>query len=46
MAFWNTFWMVVFAAGFVAFLIISTRVITRGFAEMRSLIRQYRSGEE
>ncbi|MEO8167148.1 MAG: hypothetical protein ABI623_02815 [bacterium] len=40
MEFWEIFWLIAFAFGFCTFSYISYRIITRGYAEVKSLLDQ------
>ncbi len=40
MEFWQVFWTIAFAFAFCSFSYISYRIITRGYAEVRSLLEQ------
>jgi len=39
MEIWKLIWMVVLILGFLGFIVISSKVISRGFAEMRELLK-------
>lgn len=39
MEIWRIVWMVVLIIGFLGFLVISAKVIYKGFAEMRDLLK-------
>ena len=39
MEIWKVIWMIVLVLGFLGFIFISSKVIFRGFAEMRDLLK-------
>ncbi len=43
MEIWKFIWMGALMLGFVGFVLLSTRVIARGFAEMRDLLKSLNS---